>query len=293
MTIDFTWVSHHGGAEYVSIFYQQKVSVGLERWREDLKNVLWFERGVMMLNLQLVQLNQKRHVVQRHLNSDVWVESYQQVFATALLPSRSMRKTVAGKGLSGDLGDELHVDSEIELPQVGFFYGVGHGAVAEKYLGVLSWEVVDAQELKGFDGHEADIHVCPGSDDGSLVCSLDYVINFFVMVAEVVDQDLLVLVYFRDWQSPDLDVSIEHASDCVLIVGIEENSRKRVFFLGETVDLAPEGQLGQGEEVDVESGPDVEEVFLDVVAVAPVPLEGRVRLNRQMVLSPEAEFHAR
>jgi hypothetical protein len=49
-----------------------------------------------------------------------------------------MRKTVAGKGLSGDLGDELHVDSEIELAQVGFFYGVGHGAVAEKYLGVLS-----------------------------------------------------------------------------------------------------------------------------------------------------------
>ncbi len=76
-------------------------------------------------------------------------------------------------------------------------------------------------------------------------------------------------------------------------MGIEENSRKGVFFFGETVDLAPEGQLGQGEEVDVESGPDVEEVFLDVVAVAPVPLEGRVRLNRQMVLSPEAEFHAR
>ncbi len=73
----------------------------------------------------------------------------------------------------------------------------------------------------------------------------------------------------------------------------EEYGGDGVLLLGYIVDLGPEGEFLEGEEVDILQRPQVEQVFLQNVPITLVPLKFMLRLNRQVRLPTHAELHTR
>ena len=113
------------------------------------------------------------------------------------------------------------------------------------------------------------------------------------MISEVMDQDFLLAVERIDGKSPHLDISIQQASDCVLVVVAEVDSGDGHFFLGYVGNLRPDCQFLKGVEVDVLQRPNIQQVLRYHVPITLVPLQFVLSLNSEMSLPLYAELHAR
>ena len=142
-----------------------------------------------------------------------------------------MGGTVVGEGLPGQVGYELHIEPEVELAEVAVLEGIGEGGAGEVYFGVLPREVEDPEDLEGFEGHEADVEVKGGGEDGAVVSSGQDVLDLAGVVGEVVDEYLLVVVEGGGGQPPNLNVAVEHPRGGVLVVAVEQHYRQGVLLL--------------------------------------------------------------
>jgi hypothetical protein len=164
--------------------------------------------------------------------------------------------------------------------------------IVEEDLGVVSCEIEDPQQLERLQRHEADVEVQGVGNNALFVTALDYLFNLPRVVREVVDEGLFMRVVLGDGQPPNPDIAVGQSDDRVFIVAAEVDRDNRVLFLCEVVYSAFQCEFLKGIEVDIENGPDVEEIVGDMKSVAFVPLQQRVLLNGEVMFLFDAEFHA-